>query len=689
IPDPQGGASLSHSGQISLGALSLKGATKQGGKSKLTGPPLVGLKDLRIDSEIKATNITDMRRVGFQTLKVDMIIAELTAKPPTGGPIRTSLRATLDANTANLLSAVSLRTNLELGEDLKGGINIDCSAECQKIKLMATLAIPRIDRIVALVAPALGPMAAQLPDIKRGSFSLKTNLSGETPPGSITKLATRFRKAKGTARTEVHLKNFDVTEPKSKTIAEGVSLDLDVQGAIERQSLALTAKVETLQTPTLPKPLIGSEFSIAVRVEELARVFIDDITARVPSIGASVKASASAEINDAKEPRNINLNILSMISAKNLAPGMAAIEASGDAKTEIHLQTSDLKEITIFGEASLKNFAVKIPQANEALSETPLVSMENLNGAFPFRQKINLEDFKGKQPPGETTKLTKEDAGGKMAANPAIAKVEPKATEVAPSLDEQISNYLTRFKDSKSLADNRMKSESYGEVRPTTQKTAPISADRIAFKDLAITAVEIDAELAQNMFSLNQLVFTLLGGKVQATAQVTFDSTLRKARLTGQCTEIDTRKLADTFPKLRDKMNSFSILGSSPFVDGTFRLLYDAPSGDIAGGLEVTRIGKDQMRAMLLYVDPEENNPTITTMRKALSVGEVRQVSIPIRNGQIGLDLDVRLFSVPIPTPKLQKFPLAQLVRNFTGPSATPTPQTNEKPKAETNEVTR
>ena len=689
IPDPQGGAAFSHSGRITLEAFSLKDAPKKGNTSQLGGPPLASLADLRVDSEIKATNITDIKRIGVQTLKVDVSIAELTAKPPTGGPIKTSLRANIDANTENLLSVVSLRTNLELGEDLKGGINIDCAAECQKIKLMATLAIPRIERLVALVAPALGPTAAQLPDIKRGSFSLKTDVSGETPPGSITKLAARFRKAKGTAHTEVHLKNFDVTEPKSKTIVEGVSFDLNVHGAIERQSLALTAKVKTLQTPALPKPLINNEFSLALRVEELARIFIDDISARVPSIGASVKATASAEINDAKEPRNINLNIQTVISAQNLTPGMAAIEASGDAKTEIHLQTPDLKEITVSGEASLHNFAVKIPQPKDAASDTPLISVENMNGVFPFRQKINLDDFKGKQPPAEAAKLPIEDPTAKKSPEPALAKVEPKAPEVVLSLDEKISNYLTRFKDSKSLADNRMKSESYGEVRPSTQQTAPISADRIAFKDLAITAVEIDAELAQNMFSLNQMVFSLLGGKVQATAQVTFDSTLRKARLTGQCTEIDTRKLADSFPKLRDKMASFSLLGSSPYVDGTFRLLYDAPSGDIAGGLEVTRIGKDQMRAMLLYIDPEENNPTITTMRKALSVGEVRQVSIPIRNGQIGLDLDVRLFSAPIPTPKLQKFPLAQLVRNFTGPSTPPPPQTIEKTNAATNEVTR
>jgi hypothetical protein len=38
---------------------------------------------------------------------------------------------------------------------------------------------------------------------------------------------------------------------------------------------------------------------------------------------------------------------------------------------------------------------------------------------------------------------------------------------------------------------------------------------------------------------------------------------------------------------------------------------------------------------------------------------------VPIRNGEIGLEVNLRLLAAPIPTPKLQGFPIAKLINNF------------------------
>jgi hypothetical protein len=215
-----------------------------------------------------------------------------------------------------------------------------------------------------------------------------------------------------------------------------------------------------------------------------------------------------------------------------------------------------------------------------------------------------------------------------------------------------------------------MTSEYYGEIRPLYKGRTPLTIEWVQVRDLKFDHLEIDAELKQNQISLNQLVVGILGGKVQAGVQASFDTKLRDVNVSAQWTRLDTRKLADSFPKLQEKMKGISILASSPYIDGTLRLKYDAISGDIAGGMEITSIGKEQLKMLLLYMDPDDKNPTLVSIRKALSIGEVRQVSVPIRNGQIGVDVDVRVFSAPIPTPKLQRFPLAQLVRNFTGNSA-------------------
>ena len=82
---------------------------------------------------------------------------------------------------------------------------------------------------------------------------------------------------------------------------------------------------------------------------------------------------------------------------------------------------------------------------------------------------------------------------------------------------------------------------------------------------------------------------------------------------------------------------------------------------------------------ILYFIDPEEENATIGDIRKALNFGEVRQVSVPIKNGQIGLDVDVRILAAPIPVPKLSRFPLAQVVKNMSAKSQDITDEVAEK----------
>ena len=63
--------------------------------------------------------------------------------------------------------------------------------------------------------------------------------------------------------------------------------------------------------------------------------------------------------------------------------------------------------------------------------------------------------------------------------------------------------------------------------------------------------------------------------------------------------------------------------------------------------------------------DGVPHDPTISQIRKALSLGAVRNVSIPLKNGFMGMDVDVRLLNAHIPTPKLQNIPISQLIGNL------------------------
>jgi hypothetical protein len=674
------GINLAHASSLKIASVLLP---FKGQKDKKTAAkPAIVLDQIDVTTKAVVKNISDLNRLQIESLAVNAEIPQIQVTAPNGKIIKTSLKSTVDVTASDFLSKFMVIAKLDVDANLQANLRLHCLKECQIIELSTSTEIPRIDRLIAIISPALGHNIASLPDIRRGSLSTTVTVTAKTPPGKIAEISQRAKKAAGSVLVKSNLKDLDVVDLKSKTSAQGVGFDVTVKGEIEKQQIDVTAGIDSIETPHLPKPLLANSFALSIYAQDLSKIVIKKIEATVPSLGVLLLSTASADINDQKQPQNIEVDLTASIKPQNITPGMAAIEASGEAQTEISIRSQDLKQIIVEGKSSLDKFFLKIPPPKESSTETPLVSVENMNGSFPFTQRINLDDFIKKPTPTvanlDTSTNVVDNTTQKNSVE--ITKAADDTTNPMPlTLEDKIFSYLGKYKDSQALADNRMRAESYLDVRPSTLKTVPISIDRVSIKELSMTDFEIDADLGQNMFSLNQIVFGLLGGKVQGSLQLTFDTVLRKIRITGQATELDTRKLADSFPKLRDKINSISLLGSSPYIDGTIRLIYDAPSGDIGGGLEVTRIGKDQMNAILLFVDPEEANPTISTMRKALSIGEVRQVSVPIKNGQIGLDLDVRLLMAPIPTPKLQRFPLAQLVRNFTASAANKTTEKEEK----------
>ena len=67
---------------------------------------------------------------------------------------------------------------------------------------------------------------------------------------------------------------------------------------------------------------------------------------------------------------------------------------------------------------------------------------------------------------------------------------------------------------------------------------------------------------------------------------------------------------------------------------------------------------------MLYYLDPEEKDGTLGAIRKALMFGDVKSVSIPIKNGYMGMEIDLTALGLPIPLPKVARIPIAQIVKN-------------------------
>jgi hypothetical protein len=246
------------------------------------------------------------------------------------------------------------------------------------------------------------------------------------------------------------------------------------------------------------------------------------------------------------------------------------------------------------------------------------------------------------------------DGGGALAANLAAA----------------MGKYFDKNNDKIVTKQNVVAIVDYPTIRPFYPDKRPLSIKRLEVANLELSKMEFDVELRQNWFAVNQFMINFLGGKIEGDFQVAFDSAQRdpmkiprSLRTSMHLTSLDSRKLIERFPNLKGKATSWNLF-SNPYLDGAVHLTYDFKSNDMAGGIDITSIGKEQLRMMLYYIDPFEQNPTITDIRGKLAYGEVRKVSIPLKNGEIGLEVDLRVV-VPVPTPKLTRFPISQIIQNF------------------------
>ncbi|MEN9835087.1 MAG: hypothetical protein RL011_1280, partial [Pseudomonadota bacterium] len=439
---------------------------------------------------------------------------------------------------------------------------------------------------------------------------------------------------------------------------------------------------------TLPRPITNFSFATKVHQYGLSDIKIEEMAVKVPDFGASVALTAETKVDQEFLPTNLILNLTSTITHagdEGLTDGMST---KGKAAFDLSMNSKDMRTMAVNGAAKFDHFFVSIP-AKEPGKSAVLI-LDDVDGEIPFRQDLVLPDLKEVKKRAAERKIA-EKKGPVVAAIDKGAKPEATTNQVpeivvedddsgrrkhAKGADEGLvtkamDQYLKK-NDTKMPADaNLMAMVDYSAVKPFYPNRRPLSIKRVDVANLEVTNMELDMELRQNLFTLNQFLMDFLGGKIEGDFKLAFDTTevdpkkIPKRLWTSvHMTRLDTRKLIDRFPNLKGKAASWDIF-ANPYIDATIHILFDISSSDVSGDVEISSIGKEQLKMMLFYVDPYEQNPTIRDIRGALNVGEVRRVSIPLRNGEVGMDVDVRVLAAPIPTPKLQRFPIRQILQNF------------------------
>jgi hypothetical protein len=497
----------------------------------------------------------------------------------------------------------------------------------------------------------------------------------------------------------------------------GVTVDNQIEGPLDLETVTkqLATDVEgwvyvgkTDVPGVLPRPISDFQLEYEVGQRHLEEFRVKDVEVRLSDFGTTVNVKADTKVAPDFFPERLGTEVTATV-IHNGGEGLpGGIKTNGRVDFRLAVASDDMRTVAIDGATGFDRFFVTIPGEKE--DDPAKLVVEDIRGEIPFKQTIKIPDVKAMmaakaaaQPVPAAAPAPSGAAPAPSGAAPAAsASPAPTAPSAAPAVDEVLNiaenagaagdgddaaakdeklfaamdKYFEKNEDKLLANTNVTAIVDYGSVRPFYPQRKPLSIKRLEAANLELSRMEFDMELRQNWFALNQFVIGFLGGKIQGDFQFAFDSAAlasekpnfmeipKKLRTSVHLTRLDTRKLIERFPNLKGKANQ-SNLFSNPYIDGTVHLALDVKTSDLSGGVEITSIGKDQLRMMLYYVDPFEQNPTIADIRKALAFGDVRQVSIPLKNGEVGMDVDVRVLGAPLPTPKLSRFPISQILQNF------------------------
>ncbi len=471
----------------------------------------------------------------------------------------------------------------------------------------------------------------------------------------------------------------------------------------------------------LPQPINSAGLALDVKQSNVRQIELRKIELKAPDFGAQLAVSGYTQLSKVFFPESLKVQTTATIEHSGSQGVHGGIKTSGSMVLESKVQTDNMKTFSIQGKSSFEQFNVTVndPKGGKA----PLLVVEQVNGDFPLSQDIDISPYidltkfaKGpdakvagaglpeKPASSDKTLAAKgqvgspkvddaktpsdgksgasapagksEIANGKGAGAAVAAKDTPKKDEIsdpgkatkAPKSEvpeiSVIDKYYQNTQSSVSQNTNLVGHADFLTVKGFYPDKRTLSIKRVSVANLDLNDLEFDIDVKQNWFSLSQFTIGFLQGKIQGDIKLAFSPMPDKFQMSVHLTKLNTTKLLENFPNLKNKTQSWDLF-SDPYLDMNVHIDFDIRNNDLAGGIDITRIGKEQLKMMLFYLDPEEKNPSLAYIRTALAFGDISGVTIPIKSGFIGLDVGVTVLAVPIPLPKLDRFPVAQLIANF------------------------
>lgn len=627
---------------------------------------------------------------------------------------KVSVPVSFEANgdTSDSLKSMFLHQRLKIGDLFTQELIAKCTERCSSFQATSEANIPSVEKAWRLARTNVARMIIPkfVPDKLEGRFTSKSEISGILKSDPFLHPAKALENMRIRYNTATSIEDLSISIPSNQIAVNGASLQLSVSGTERTLATTLANKINEIRAITenksrkpqefkvsgfsaktnlnasipqfikpekiidalnlsftsdvgvesvhaqgiLAKPLTNIEVTTNGSTNRLRQIALESLKITIPDLTTTIETSADLSLSEEKNVENFVVS--TKVSLSDIPEDLVAgLTGNGNLHTEMTASSRDMENISIQGIVDLNDISVNFQNPKNPNFN---ISLEKASGTFPIQQQIQLNTLQTfattPKKPSTLSSSSEEDASKRID----LTSVDDE------SILASANSYLTKTKPT-TRGDTRIAlNQDYANFREFYVRRRPIKIGSVKLMNLSIDNIEVDAELSQNQFAINNAVASFLGGKIHADFKMAFDNRPSSLKTAFHVTRLNTERLVKSVPGLRRKAKTI-LSSNNPLIDGAVHLNYDLRTGDMQGGMNLTSIGKDQLRMILYYIDPGDRDATISAIKTALNFGDVKLVSVPIKNGEIGLDVSLRLLAAPIPTPKLQGFPIAKLIDNF------------------------
>lgn len=181
----------------------------------------------------------------------------------------------------------------------------------------------------------------------------------------------------------------------------------------------------------------------------------------------------------------------------------------------------------------------------------------------------------------------------------------------------------------------------FSDLRNYSRHKDLISIDRIEAGKQSLKQILIDLYLKDNLFAVEQFSFDVGGGSVLGNLFLLPQKKGHILNLKLNFANIDLKRILESVNKAGKNSN---VNGNAKF---TINMSYGAKAaslklGQIKMDLNITHIGEKAFEQILIFLDPNESNPSIADLKSKLKYAKPSQINIRLKNERLSMYVQLK-----------------------------------------------